>query len=556
MARRRKGSSTSGWRHLELIDRWIDAGLVERTDYRHLPLIRTPEPDVAGAWFDEAAVERVLRFFLLLTQLIGRWAGRQFRLFDWQVEFLIAPVFGWKTRDGRRIYRTVWFEIPRKNGKSTTSSGLGLYLLCADREPGAQVFAAAGDRTQASLVFEPAKQMAAGSTALAKVTKRLRGLIEYPKTGSFFRVLSSDGERHHGLNVHGAVIDEVHVHRKRDLIDALETGTGSREQPLIVFITTADDGDQQSIYAEKRAYLEQVAAGTIIDPSFYGVVFGASEDDDPFADDTLARANPGAGLTVSWEYLHQKAQEAQTSPGALNRYLRLHCNVRTRATTRWIDPVVWDANAGMVVEEEMAGRDCYGGVDLASTSDFTAWLLLFPDDDGHAKVLARFFLPEAAVARRRDMRPTLEAWQRAGYLTVTPGDVVDQQTIRRQMEADAARFNILQVAYDPWNSGFVPELADGGMVIWPLQQTTAKLNAPSKELERLLGGRLLEHGANPILRWMAGNVQVTTDAAGNIRPDRKKSTEKIDGIAALVDGIAAWQQGAVEDEREPFMIVT
>lgn len=542
MATKAKGSSTS-WRHAKVIDRWVAAGLVERTEYRHDPLIRTPAPNVPGAWFDEAAVERVLRFFLLLQQLIGRWAGREFRLFDWQVEFFIAPVFGWKHPDGRRIIRTVWFEIPRKNGKSTVSSGLGLYLLCADRERGAQVFAAAGDRTQAGLVFEPAKQMAAGSPVLAKATKRFRQIIEYPKTGGFLRVLSSDGDRQHGLNVHGALIDEVHVHRRRDLIDALETGTGSREQPLVVFITTADDGDQQSIYAEKRAYLEQVARGDITDPSFYGVVFGASETDDPFADDTLARANPGAGLTVSWEYLRQKAQEAKSSPGALNRYLRLHLNIRTRATTRWIDPAVWDENAGLVIEGKLQGRDCYGGVDLASTSDFTAWVLLFPDVDGKTQVLARFFLPQAAVDRRRDLRSTLEAWQREGWLTVTPGDVVDQQTIRRQIEADAARFNILQVAYDPWNSGFIPELSDGGLSIWPLQQTTAKLNAPSKELERLLGGRLLEHGANPILRWMAGNVQVTSDAAGNIRPDRKKSSEKIDGIAALVDALAAWQQG-------------
>ncbi len=547
MATKARASSTSGWRYLDLIERWAAAGLVELTEYRGVPLVRTPLPPKAkGAWFDEPAVERVLRFFLLLKQLIGRWAGREFRLFDWQVEFLIAPVFGWKHPDGRRIFRTVWFEIPRKNGKSTVSSGLGLYLVAADREPGAQVFAAAGDRTQAGLVFEPAKQMAAGSPALAKATRRMRQIIEYPKTGSFFRVLSSDGDRQHGLNVHGAVIDEVHVHKKRDLIDALETGTGSREQPLVVFITTADDGDQSSIYAEKRDYLEQVARGDIKDASFYGVVFGAAETDDPFAHETIAGANPGAGLTVGWDYLHQKAEEAKSSPGALNRYLRLHLNVRTRATTRWIDPAVWDANAGMVDEAKLVGRDCYGGVDLASTSDFTAWLLLFPDVDGKAQVVARFFLPEAALQRRRDIRSTLEAWRRDGWLTVTPGDVIDQSAVRRQMEADAARFNVLQVAYDPWNSGFVPELSDAGMVIWPLTQTTAKLNAPSKELERLLGGRLIEHGGNPILRWMAGNVQVTSDSAGNIRPDRKKSTEKIDGIAALVDAIAAWQQGAEE----------
>lgn len=527
--------------------------LVTRTDFDN------PQSPVyvPGAWFDQSAVDRVVRFFLLLRQLIGKWRGRQFELLDWQVAWLIEPVFGWKHPDGTRIIRTVWFEIPRKNGKSTVSSGLGLYLTCADREPGAEVYAAAGDKKQAGRVFDPARDMANGSPKLRRKTRRLRALIEYPSTGSIFRPISSDGARQHGLNVHGALVDEVHVHKNRDVIDALETGTGSRAQPLVIFITTADDGEQTSIYAEKRAYLEGCVEGTIIDPSFYGAVFGAAEDDDPFSDETLAKANPGAGTTVTWAYLRQKAKEAQSSPGALNRYLRLHLNIRTRSTTRWLDPIQWDRNAGLVVEEQLTGRDCYGGLDLASTSDFTAWVLLFPPAEGESKyrVLARFWLPRAAVDRRAGMRPLLLAWAKQGWLTITDGDVIDNSVIKTKIEEDASTFNLLEVAHDPWNAGFVPELAESGMTIWPVQQTVHKLNGPSKKLEVLLGNTLLEHGGNPILRWMAANVQVFTDGAGNIKPDRKKSKEKIDGIAALVDALAAELAG-MEAEDEPGELIS
>lgn len=523
--------------------------LVTRTDFDNpaSPLY------VPGAYFDQTAVDRVVAFFGLLRQLIGRWRGTRFDLLEWQVLWLISPVFGWKRPDGTRIIRTVWLEVPRKNGKSTLSSGLGLYLTCADREPGAQVFAAAGDKSQAGIVFEPAKQMAAESPKLRTKTRRLRNLIEYPSTGSFFRVLSSDGDRQHGLNVHGATIDEVHVHRKRDLIDALETGTGSRDQPLIFFITTADDGDKTTIYAEKRAYLEGCVSGAINDPTFYGVVFGASDADDPFAEPTLRKANPSYGVTVGRDYLLQKAEEARTSPGALNRYLRLHLNIRTRATTRWLDPLVWDENAGIVDEASLRGRRCFGGLDLASTSDFTAWLLLFPGDDDYVDILARFFLPRGAVERRKDMRPVLEGWEREGFITVTDGDVRSDAAIRTQIEADAKAFRLSEFAFDPWNSGFVPEMleASDSLLGWELQQTTPKLNGPAKELERLLGRRRLRHGGNPVLRWMAGNVQVFTDGNGNIRPDRKRSSEKIDGIAALVDALAAWLRTRDVGTEEP-----
>lgn len=506
--------------------------------------MRTPPP--RGATFDADAVVRVLKFFRLLQHISGRFAGVDFRLLDWQVEFLIAPVFGWKNSDGFRVVRTVWFEIPRKNGKSSIASGLGLYLLCADREAGAEVYAAAGDRSQARIVFRAAKMMAGGAPKLREKLNLFQHLIETKDSGCIFRALSSDGDRQHGLNVHGAIIDEVHVHKNRDLVDALETGTGSRSQPLVAFITTADAGDQHSIYAEKRAYVEMVSAKTVTDPAFYGVVFGAQESDDPFAPKTIANANPGAGITVQREYLERVAGEARTSPGALNRYLRLHLNIRTRSQSAWFAPEVWDEGAGLVCESYLLGRDCFAGLDLASTSDYNAWVLVFPGDDAEVdpvRILARFWLPRAAVNRRKELRTTLEDWEKQGFIFVTDGDVQDQHAIREQISKDAEQFNIRGVAFDGWNSGFMPELVEQGLPGWSLPQTTTQLNKPSKLLERLVGERRLQHGGNPVLRWMAGNVQLFTDSGGNIKPDRKKSFEKIDGIAALVDALAAWQQG-------------
>ena len=499
-------------------------------------------------------VERVLRFFILLKQLIGRWAGVEFRLLDWQVRWVVAPVFG-LVRDGRRVIRTLWLEIPRKNGKSTLCSGLGLYLLSADREPGAQVYAAAGSTAQAKLVFDPARRMALGSAALSKKLGKgiTKTLIEHPTTGSVFRAVSSRDDLAHGLNVHGAVIDEVHVHKSPDLIDAMETGVGSREQPLVAFITTADDGTDGSIYATKREYVEGLASGVLDDDSFYGVVFGVdheAEGFDPFSEETLRAANPGYGVTVMADYLAKKAKEAQQSPAQLNRYLRLHLNVRTKQTVRWLDLARWDATAGMVAPDDFRGRVGYGGLDLSSTSDFTAWALICPQDAGGWVVDTLVWAPEEQLAElaRRTGAP-LQRWADAGFLRVTEGNVVDYARVRADIAARVAELGVkvAEVAYDPWNAtetALAMQDQDGHTMV-ATQQGYKTLSPAAKELERLVLGStpeapLLRHGGHPVLRWMADCVEVRQDDNGNIRPvkpDRRKSSKRIDGIAALVNAM-------------------
>lgn len=548
----------------EALEGWIEAGLVIATEWKGAPLFSTRLP-AKGVFFDEQAVERVLQFFMLLRQLQGRWAGQEFRLLDWQVRFIIAPVFGVKKKDsGFRAIRTVWVEVPRKNGKSTLCSGIALYLLMADREAGAQVYTAAGDRRQAGLVFGPSRDMAAGSPEIARALGKglRRHILEHPKTGSILRSLSSDGARQHGLNVSGAIIDEVHVHKKPDLIDALETGTGSRTQPLILFITTADEGTDGSTYATKREYLEGVVSGTIQDPTYYGIVFAADPERsgfNPFSDAAIIEANPGSDVTVSMEYLRSQAEIARQSPAQLNRYLRLHLNIRTKQLTRWLPLESYDATGQTILDEEWSGVTAYGGLDLSTSSDFTAFALVADSAAGNQIARVLVWIPEERMdeLEKRCVVP-LARWRSEGWIKVTEGNVVDYATVRSDIASEVTRLGcwVNTIGYDPWNATeTVQMLGDSGFNMVPIRQGYATLSPPTKNLERLIIGSTpqaprIRTGGNPVLRWMADCVEVRTDDNGNIKPvkpDRNKSAKRIDGIVALI--MAIRERMAVENEE-------
>jgi phage terminase large subunit-like protein len=405
-------------------------------------------------------------------------------------------------------------------------------------------------------VFKAARDMAEASPGIRKRLGKgiKRNYLEHPTTFSIFRALSSDGMRQHGLNVHGAVIDEVHVHRSPDLIDALETGTGSREQPLVLFITTADDGTDGTVYATKREYLEGVVSGSIKDSTFYGVVFGVDhevEGFDPFSDATLAAANPGAGYTVTWEYLRAKANEARQSPAQLNRYLRLHLNVRTRQTVRWLDMAAWDAAGGADPTEEFAGRPAWAGLDLSATTDFTAAAIIARGDVPTSWLVdVLVWVPEERLeVLEHQTSVPLRRWAAEGRLNLTEGSVVDYERVREDLKAEIARLGctVTEVAYDPWNATeTVQRLEEDGFLMVPIRQGYASLTSPCKELERAVYGStpaapLFRHGGHPVLRWMADCVEVRQDDNGNLKPskpDRRKSAKRIDGIAACVNALA------------------
>ncbi len=554
-------SESDGWEAIEAhVGRLVEAGLVLESGWPGSPALLTPIPHGVDVVYDPAKVERVLRCLAALEHTKGRWAGRPLKLLDWQVLYEIGPVFGLVLEaTGKRIIRTAYIEKPRKNGKSTECSGLGIYLAFADGELGAEVYAAAKNKDQARIVFAPAKQMAERSGALRKklgVRGIQRSLLENPSTSSIFRPLARDaGGSLHGLNVHGGIVDELHVHESPDTIDALETGTGSREQPLVVIITTADEGKTGSIYDTKRSYVENLASRTFVDPSFYGVVFAATEEQissAPFADETIIAANPGVGHTVQMDYLRSKAREAANSPAQLNRYLRLHLGKRTKQSIKFLDLARWDATAGIVKpESDFRGRKTYLGIDLSATTDFTAAAWLAPDPAGGYVAWVHHWIPEERVdALQTITQAPLREWHKAGWLTFTEGNVVDYAKVRADIAATTKRLGctVVEAGYDPWNAAeTVQEMEKvDRLTMVPIRQGYASLSAPTKELERLVMGStphrpLLRHGGNPVLRWMADCVEVMQDPGGNIKPtkpDRRKAAQRIDGIAALVNAIA------------------
>lgn len=531
-----------------------------------VPLVKTPEPRmVKGAAFDAERVDKVLAAFSILRHTQGDLAGQPLVPDPWQVAYIIAPVFGWvrKNEAGRwvRIIRNLYVDLPRKNGKSTMCGGFAIYLTAADGEAGAQVLAAATTSSQASYVFAPVKQLASVAPALRGHVRALQTRIIHPRTNSYFGVVSSVAEALHGANVHGAIIDELHVHKTPDLVEAIETGTGSRSQPLIVKITTADDGRPNTIYARNRRYVEQLEQGIFKDPSTYGVVFAALETDDPFAEATWKKANPGYGVSPTKESLREAAEKAKNSPAELSSFLRLRLGIRTKQTTRFIDLKAWDRNAGHVDEAELAGRACWGGLDLGSVSDLTALCWLFPREDRPGyEVVWRFWTPEdnlEALDKRTAGAASL--WVSQGWLDTTPGNVTDYDFIKERVLQDMDAFDVISLGYDRWNATqIVNDLMAEDVPLVKVGQGMFAMNPALKEIQRLVltGTRsepMLAHGGNPLMRWMVDNLAVATDASGNVKPDKANSGDKIDGVSALANAISealgtSQQRSAYDDQ--------
>ena len=493
-------------------------------------------------YFDEQAAQAAVNFFERgLTHVKGEWAGLPFLLLDWQKEEIIRPLFGWKRQDGTRKYRTAYIELPRKNAKSTLSAGIALYLLFADFEAGAEVYSAAADRDQAAIVFDIAKQMTEGSTTLAKRAELFKRAIVVPGTASSYKVLSADAFTKHGFNAHGVVVDELHAQPNRDLVDVLVTSTGSRRQPLVVFITTAGF-DRESICWEYHEYARQLLDGIIEDDTFLPVIYAADEEDDWVDENTWEKANPGLGVTVKREYLRNEARRAKNVPAYQNTFRRLHLNQWTQQESRWLDMHAWDACNTPVNESLLEGAGCYGGLDLANTSDIASFVLDFPSEPGeeeHHAWLPFFWIPEENLVERvRKDRVPYDVWVREGLITATPGNVIDYGYIVRDIELLGERFDIREIAFDRWGAFQVSQQLEGaGFTMVGFGQGFASMSSPTKELLRIILDKKLAHGGHPVLRWMADNLMVKQDPAGNVKPDKGKSREKIDGIVAGIMGL-------------------
>ncbi|MFD6477767.1 terminase large subunit [Streptomyces anulatus] len=513
------------------------------------PLVVSAQAKTApGAYFDVRSARRALDAIQSFKHTKGRWGNARLRLAPWQVVWVIAPIFGWLAHDpelGRavRVIRSAWIEVPRKNGKSTLSSGIGLVLLLADREIGAEVYAAAGSLPQAERVFDDAKRMALTSRAVRGRVEVLRGLIRVPRTGGVFRALSKIAETAHGLNVSGAIVDEVHVHKRRDLIDAIETGTGARDQPLVIYITTADEGTEGSIYDEKHTYTRRCADGIINDPGHYGVIWAAEEKDDPFAESTWRKANPGLGASPSLAYMRREANKARSTPSYFPTFCRLSLNRRMRAASRWLPLSLWDENNGPVNDKSFRYRRAWGGVDLSAVSDLSAWVLAVESraPGVELEIISRFWLPEErADELEQQLQVPIRQWAADGLLTLTEGDAIDYDAIEKQIVADCRRLDVQRISYDRMFAGQLVQRIESktrGVDVVPIAQTYLGMSPGCKELERLLREGRIRHGGNPVLRWNASVVEVYRDGNDNMRPvkpDRGKSSARIDGIAAAV----------------------
>ncbi len=487
-------------------------------------------------WFDSKLADKVIRFFAtMLTHIEGKLAGKPFELMPWQAAH-IGCAFGWKRPDGTRRYREVFDFEPRKNGKTTKLGGLINLVAYCDNEPGAQIYSAAAEREQASLVYRQAKGMVLNNPELLQHAKMYATMksIEYPN-GVVYKALSADAETKHGFNTHFVVVDELHAQPNRHLVDVLVTSTGSRRQPLIWYITTADF-DRPSICNEKHDYACKVRDGIIADPSFLPVIYEIARDADWKDERVWRQANPNLGVSVSLEYLQRECKRAQEIPAYENTFRRLHLNQKTETDTRAVPMDAWDACTDQVSVSDLAGAECYAGLDLSTTTDLSACVLLFPDDEGGYAVLPFFWAP-ADNARKRQLRDRVpyETWARHGYLKLTDGNVIDYDVIRADLAAIRDKYNVREIAADRWNATqLITQLTGDGAEVVAYGQGFRDMTAPTKELLKLVTAGQLRHGGNPVLRWMAANLSTETDAAGNLKPSKKKSTERIDGMVALI----------------------
>lgn len=537
-------------------------------------------PEDSGLFlYDETRAERAVSFFeKVLVHTKGRHARTPFVLTDWQKNDIVRPLFGTVMYDAQldehvRQYRIAWLEMARKNGKSELASGFALLGLCADDEESAEVYSVAVDRDQASLVFDVARRMVELSPILSKrliVVDSKKRIID-PKTNSFYAVLPGDASGALGTNPSMVLFDEVLTQRDRGLWDSMRQGFGTRRQPILIATTTAAYTSAK-FALEEHEYGERVEADPNIDPNRFVFMRNTPKkwdwrDEGLPADPETGReatgwyySNPALGDFLSIENLRAEAREAAQKPTAENAFRVFRLNQWTSQAKRWLSMQTWDRNgADLVLRDTLRGRECVAGLDLASTSDFTAWLLFFPgsptDEDAEGfTVLPRFWIPETAVKQRSAMLETFQVWEKQGFVTVTAGEVTDYRTVQKHIGEDAAAFQINRFGYDPWNAtNLVMELEDGGLEGVKVPQTAARLNDPCKRLETLLANGELYHGGNPVLRWMADNVEIQYTGDGLMKPSKAKSGEKIDGIAALVNAIFV---ADVEGEAPPVTFIS
>ena len=491
------------------------------------------------SYYDDELAQFAVMFIESLCHTKGTWAGKPFKLLDWQRQ-IIQDLFGIVKPNGYRQFNTAYIEIPKKNGKSELAAAVALLLCCGDGEQRAEIYGCAADRGQATIVFDVAADMVRMCPALNRRCKILASQkrIIYTPTNSFYQVLSAEAYAKHGFNIHGVVFDELHTQPNRKLFDVMTKGSGdARMQPLYFLITTAGT-DTNSICYETHQKAKDILEGRKIDPTFYPVIYGAGEDEDWTDPKVWIKSNPSLGETIGMDKVEAACESAKQNPGEENSFRQLRLNQWVKQAVRWMPMDKWDACAFPVNEEMLEGRVCYGGLDLSSTTDLTSFCLVFPPEDEEEPyyVLPYFWVPEDTLELRvkRDHVP-YDLWNRQGYLETTEGNVVHYGYIEKFIERLGERFNIRDIAFDRWGATQMSQdLENMGFTVVPMGQGFASMSPPTKELMKLTLERKIAHGGHPVLRWNMDNIFIRTDPAGNIKADKAKSTEKIDGAIAMI----------------------
>lgn len=555
--------------------RYVTGKLVKKAAERHLADLATGHE--RGLRWDPSAGMKAVRFFALLRHYKGDLGredgglGAFVQLEAWQI-FIVGSAFGWKRADGLRRFRRIYVEVAKKNGKTLMAAGLMLLLAFFDGEPGAECYSLATKEDQAKLSWNDGAQFTAKNPSIAKRVRKVGKRLVAEATASFWTPLGRDSDTgDQGINPHGFLVDELHVLDSQDPIDNVETATASRSQPMGVFITTAGV-KRESVWASMRADAVAVVEGRATDDTMLVLIYTLDEGDDPFDEAVWPKANPNLGVSVRLDTLREQAELAKRSPGKMAPFLRFRMNIPTSVSTKAIDIALWDRwvdEAGVEHRQEEftpsppPGAGCYGGLDLASVRDLTALVLWFQatelvDDDtgthvrvidGMYDVLCWFWCPEDGIRERsrRDGVP-YEDWVRDGYLIATPGNVTDYDWIEALIVSGtddgpglADRYAIGEIGYDRWNATqLATHLQAEGARMIAVPQTHAGLGPAWREWEKLIIAGKVRHGGHPVLRWMAGNVEVETDAAGNQKPSKRMSSERIDGMVAGDMALGRW----------------
>lgn len=511
--------------------------------------------DLRGTRFrwDVAAADAAVAFFpQVLRHYKGEWARQPITLEPWQA-FVVGSLWGWRQENGLRRYRVGFAELCRGQGKSTIAGGIGLLGTFFDGEPGAEGYSIATKKDQARIVFEAARRMVLASPALLKRITPQQHVLLQEASASKFLPLGADADTLDGLRPHIVIADEVHAHKSADVIEIMQTGMGTRRQPLMFEITTAGQ-ERTTVWWQHREYSRQILEGRVDDDTFFAFIACADEADDWQSPKVWRKANPNYGVSVKPEFLASECRKAVNMPAYEPTFRRLHCGQLVEQDTRVIARAQWDACGEAYDWSAFVGRPVYVGLDLSTTTDLTACTWVTTDPDGSLRVWPQVWIPEARLADHTDRVP-YRLWAQHGWLTVTPGSVVDYARVRADIIAKAATCDVVALGYDPWNAtetalALAQQL--GEKVVLEVRQGYGTLSEPTKRLMALLASRLIRHPQSPVLTWTADNLAVTTDPAGNLKPDKGKSRQRIDPMVALIMALSLWLRWGASPGASPW----